>query len=152
MKILISLMLACMVVSAMAVEKGGKEKPSKVKQDDAITKMWQEMLAENKEYDKMKSEGASVEELKLQETLIKELYATVIAMKKDMYGDAGTKSGAKKASGPIMAVWQEMLAEKEKYGVMQKDGAPKAELAEQKAVINALYKEVLAMKKSAQKK
>jgi hypothetical protein len=152
MKVLLSLMIACMLTSAIAGEKGQKEKSSKVKANDPIAKMWQEMLAEKKAYGKMKNEGASAEELKLQETLIKELYATVIAMKKDIYGDAEKKGSTKKAAAPIMAVWQEVLAEKKKYGVMQKDGASKEELAEQKAIINELYEEVVAMKKAAAKK
>ena len=80
------------------------------------------------------------------------MYATVIAMKKDIYGDGEKKSGDKKADGPIMAVWQKVLAEKKKYGTMQKNGASKEELTEQKLVIHGLYEKVVAMKKTAEKK
>ena len=138
MKLLMCMIFACMVASAVAGEKGKKDS------NDPIAKMWQEMLDEKKEYGKMKKDGASAEELKLQETLIKELYKTVVAMKKDKYGDKVEK----KEEGPIVDAWQKVLEAKKEYGAMEKNGASDEELGEQKELIEKLYAEVVAMKKA----
>jgi hypothetical protein len=139
-------MLMCMIIGGLMATSFAADKEKKGA-NDPIEKIWKEMLQEKKQYGVMKKEGASAEELKLQETLINELYKTVVAMKKDKYGDDDKKDD-KKGSGPIHDAWQKVLVAKKEYMKMEKSGAADDELAEQKKHIEELYKKVIAMKKA----
>ena len=141
MKVLFCVLAVCLFSSvAMAEVKKG---------DERMAALWKEMLAEKENYAKMKKQGASEKELELQEKLIKDLYNTVIAMKKDKYGKDVVK---KKADGPIEKAWQKVLAAKKEYAAMEKDEASKEELEAKKTEIEDLYKKVVAMKKAKYKK
>ena len=90
----------------------------------------------------MKKDGATQKELALQKELISVLYKEMLTQKKEVYGD---KCKDKKACKDSEA-WKEMLKEKKQYAAMEKDGASKEDLAEQKKKIMALYKKAKSEK------
>ena len=133
MKTLLLILTVSMLVPVYADEKSSKE---------GVEKLWAEVLKEKKQYAAMEKDGASKKELALQKKLIEELYKEMITQKKALYGDKAEK----KKDFEGNEAWQAMLKAKKEYAAMEKDGASKEELIEQKKKIMALYKEAKSEK------
>ena len=110
--------------------------------EEGVKKLWAEVLAEKKEYAQMEKDGASEKELALQKKLIEELYSEMIAQKKALYSDKVEKKKDFKGN----KAWDAMLKAKKEYAQMEKDGATKEELIEQKEKIMVLYKKAKSEK------